>query len=150
MARPPKTPKLPCCPECVEDIPGTDPYPNLLVICPSCLAIVIYDSGDKAFRTLRTEEWWPIHLKPEFANLCDRRMVMLDELTAPKRDERKTMTTTMIEAQEHSTQFTINKPWVEPDPPKASAVFASPPVAASPVIATAAISTLMGRSVKRM
>lgn len=78
-----KTVRVPFCPECAGDIPGVDVSPNLIVVCPGCAAIVIYDAKDRGFRPLLTEEWWPIRARPEWYDLCERRIQTLDAITAP-------------------------------------------------------------------
>lgn len=78
----PRPKKAPCCPECKGELRGIDPTPNAMAVCPRCAAIMLCDAG--IFRALLTEEWWPIRTRPEWYDLCERRMQTLETITAPE------------------------------------------------------------------
>lgn len=71
------------CPECDGSIADTDATGKPFVVCPHCAAFSKMDRG--MLRLLHTDEWWALMTKPEWNDLMDYRLGMLERLTGPCR-----------------------------------------------------------------
>jgi hypothetical protein len=75
------TPSLGDCPECYRPIPADEKLWAGFVVCPHCAAFAIGDDG--GLRLLKTEEWYPLMVKPEWNALMEYRHTVCERLTAP-------------------------------------------------------------------